>query len=153
MKNRTNFIEEIRYTMSIKAISIYIGLVMLMILTASLTGSLVYAFGMLMSGMTFVTLKFIPNDRENTIKVFKATMGGYFLWMLMLYVLLSTATATSQFLQVEGFLMSVFSFTTFMIPIGYIIWQAQKFRFLVGIGRSKKETIDYIKDHSNDGLN
>ena len=154
MKNRTNFIEEIRHTQGMKAIILYLSLMLLLVLVASLTlGSLIYALVMLMSGITFITLKLIPNDRENTIRVYKATFGGYLLWILMLHVLLLTTPVEAEFLNVMGFLSSIYSFTAFMIPLGYILWQAQKFRFLVGIGRSKKETIDYIKDHGNDGLN
>jgi hypothetical protein len=153
MKNRSNFVTEVKYTEKLKAIALYTSILLLWIVSGVITGleSLIFTLGVLMSGITVVSLKMMPNDRENSLKLFKSTFGGYLLWMIMMHFVLGSVPTTESQLNVRGFLTAMYSFTTFMIPIGYIVWQAQKFRFLLGIGKSKREVIDYYKDHGNDG--
>lgn len=154
MKNRSNYLNEVKYSKKLKTIASYIGLAVLWLVTANVVGmeTLLYTLAVLMLGVTWATVKFIPNDRDASLGTFKITFLGYPLWLLMMHLLTTALTIDGGQLNVMGFLQGTYSFTTFMVPVGYIVWQAKKFSFLLGIGKSKKEAIDYYKDHGNDGL-
>lgn len=109
---------------------------------------LVFTTGTVMCGITAIVLFVCPNDRENTLKAFKGSMAGYFALAIVLKLFVMVADDGSGG---ATFLTSFHDYYLWLAPVGYIIWQAQKIAKLYGNGKSKREAIDYYKDHGNDG--
>ncbi len=87
--------------------------------------------------VTFATAKFIPNDREATIKSFKATFAGYMLWMLMMH-LLTGASFTDQNLPVMAFFKWDKKFYN-IYDSNWLYWMASEEVYLL-IGSWKNKT-------------
>ena len=150
LKNTSNYCTQKRASKKLVSILIYVGLVLLWIFTASFTGrNLIFWTVFIMALITCFVLHFIPNDRNATLKTFKATLAGYCLFIIMMEVLTKVAFNDND--TVAPFMEGFYGFAVFMIPIGYILWQAKKFVHMFGFGRSKRQMLDDYKDHGNDG--
>ena len=69
MKNRSNYLNQAKYAKKLRTMLLYIGLFVLWILVeAFVQNPVIFVGGLLMAGITFLVLKFIPNDRENTLR-------------------------------------------------------------------------------------
>ena len=156
MKNRSNYLNQAKYAKKLRTMLLYIGLFVLWILVeAFVQNPVIFVGGLLMAGITFLVLKFIPNDRENTLKAFKGAFAGHTLYLLMMYLLLYVGLHADQAQNgttALSYINGLFQFSIYLVPIGYVGWQAKKFLGLMGIGKSKRDSIDYYKDHGNDGL-
>lgn len=157
LKNSNNYIESLKSNKKMGTMFMYIGLGLLWALTFGLTkgtgyGGMVYfVFSLVYVMITWATAKFIPNDRDKSLKFFKISFLGYTLFTLLMVIMLKVAVADES--QAFSIMNTIFLASSVMIPFGLIIWQAKKWTFLLGIGRTKEETIRHYKDHGNDGMN
>ena len=153
MQNRSNFLKEVKSNKKLQIGLIYISILILWIvvgfLTSSESGVLVFLLTLLMSVVSGVASFILPNERDKILKQFKVATAGYLLWILMMFIIL-------QVVANEGVTMTIvinmYYITMIMTPVGYVCLTAKKVVDLRGIGKTKRETIDYYKKHGNDGL-
>lgn len=156
MKNRSNYIQDAKHAKKLVSGLILIGDFLLWIFTAIFLKNLaILVCGALMAGTTVLVSIFLSHERENTIFAFKSWLAGYCASLLVFYFIILALEKSPDSISTSGgisFLTGMYSFVIFMIPIGFITWQAKKIVNIRGIlGKSKRETIDYYKDHGNDG--
>lgn len=157
LTNSNNYIESLKSNKKMFTMLIYLGLGLLWAITFGLTkgtgfGGMVYfVFSLIYVMITWATAKFIPNDRDKSLKFFKISFLGYTLFTLLMVIMLRVAVADNS--EAFSVMKTIFLASSVMIPFGLILWQAKKWTFLLGIGKSKEETIRHYKDHGNDGMN
>lgn len=150
MKNNSSYTAQKRASKKLKTLSLYVLLFVLWIFTSIFTGrELIYWTVFVMSLVTAFVVYFIPSDRNSTLKVYKGALAGYCLFILMMELFYKVAVNDND--AYIGFIEGFYGFAIFMIPIGYILWQAKKFVHLFGFGKTKREMLDEYKDHGNDG--
>lgn len=98
-----------------------------------------------MGAVAFLVCFFIPNERGGTLKAYKANMAGFCLYLIILKTF--SVLASGSVAYVNG----IFQLSLFIYPLGFTAWEAKKFMYLLGIGKSRRDSIDYYKDHGNDG--
>lgn len=158
MQNRSNYVNDAIARKKLKTGLILIGDFLLWAFTSIYLGNLaVFVCGLLMVGVTILVGFFLPNERESTCKSFMPWMAGYcatLLVMKFIILAIEASSSTDAIVNASGinFLTGMYSFVIFMLPIGFITWQAKKFINLGGIGKSKRQTMEYYKDHGNDGM-
>lgn len=157
LTNSNNYIESLKSNKKMVTMLQYLGLGLLWAFAFSLAdktlvGKWVYfAFSLIFTGISWATAHFIPNDRDKTLKFYKVSFLGYTLFSLLMIIMLKVAAVDNS--GVQNVMATIFTASSVMIPFGLILWQAKKWTFLLGIGKSKQETIAHYKDHGNDGLN
>lgn len=157
LTNSNNYIESLKSNKKMITMFIYIGLGLLWAVTFGLTkgtgyGGMVYfVFSLIYVIITWATAKFIPNDRDKSLKFFKVSFLGYTLFTLLMVIMIKVAVADES--QAFSVMNTIFIASSVMIPFGLILWQAKKWTFLLGIGKTKEQTIKDIKEHGNDGMN
>lgn len=160
-KNSTNFLEQIKFKKKNLIRLMYLGLFMLWIIGYIMIkkielntseANVYFVFGFVFAVVSLATAKFIPNDRDKTLKFFKTGLLGYSLFTVLFELLIFAANTGNDGGTTEQVLRTVCTFSRVLIPLGLIIWQAKKWTFLTGINKSKKQAIDYIKKHGNDGM-
>lgn len=110
--------------------------------------------------MGAVTAFFVKDDQENTVKGTKTSIAGYLLFLLMYrFVIQKVGGLTSQEIAVSlginvtaaagmavsAWLQNILLISVVSIPIGYLVWCAQKFKTFHGRER-KTDAFDRIKD-------
>ena len=110
--------------------------------------------------MGAVTAFFVKDDQENTVKGTKTSIAGYLLFLLMYrFVIQKVGGLTSQEIAVSlginvtaaagmavsAWLQNILLISAVSIPIGYLVWCAQKFKTFHGRER-KTDAFDRIKD-------
>lgn len=157
LTNSNNYVESLKSNKKMVTMLQYLGLGLLWAFTFSLAANSTvgkwtyFAFSLIFTVISWATAHFIPNDRDKTLKFYKISFLGYTLFSLLMIVMLKVAALDQSGLQ--NIMNTIFTASSVMIPFGLILWQAKKWTFLLGIGRSKQETINHYKDHGNDGLN
>lgn len=162
-KNQTNIIEHLKFKKKNVIRLSYVGVFVLWIagyfmiqeIEGSISESYMYfAFGLAFAVISLVTAKFIPNDRDKTLDFFKFGMLGFNLYTILFEILLLACNlggndSTTTF----SVLKSICGYSRVIIPIGMIIWQAKKWTFLTKVNKSKRQAIEHLKNHANDGMN
>ena len=156
MLNKSNYLEETKYSKKLKMGVFYIFIFLVWLMSVLLTRKLlVFGFGALMAGVTYITSYLIPNDRDVTLSSFRWTMLGYSGFVIMMHIVLllsyNDALAGTDTGTTYGFANNIFSFSTLLIPLGFVGWQLKKFTVFYGGKHSKKKTTEYLKRHGNDG--
>lgn len=161
MYNETNIIEKLKFKKANISRFIYLIVVFLWIFGYFMIkwaennqsqANVYYIFGLAFAGISFATAKFIKNDRDKTLNFFKFGLLGYVLFIILWEAIIMGAKAGGDE-NTAQWLMTFCMYTKIMIPIGLIIWQAKKWTFLTGINKNKRDTIDHLKNHGNDGMN
>ena len=151
MKNRSNFVHEMKYSKKLKNTITYLAIFILWIVVVNVVqaGTLVFILVSIMGAVGVVVARFVQNDSDNTTKSFKITTSGFLLYILLMYII-------RVYLSKSGISISVFDniyfITMIMTPVGYVTWQAKKIAQMRGIGLSKRKAMEYYKDHGNDGM-
>lgn len=162
MYNQNNFVEKMKFKKKNINRLIYLGVFVswvvgyLMILKISKSYSMAYFFfaiGLSFSVLSLATAKFIPNDRESTLNFFKFGMLGYSLYIILFQILIFAVNAGGNDSPIGNTMYNIFMYSTIVVPIGLILWQAKKWMFLTGIMKNKRDAISHIKKHGNDGMN
>ena len=152
MKNRSNFLQEIKSNKKLSITLIYLAILILWIIVCYLTkndgGTIVFLLTLLMSLVSAVASFLLPNDRDSILRNFKIASAGYLLWILMMYVILTVVDTEGITITIIN---NMYYITMIMTPVGFICIQAKKIVQLRGIGKTKRETIEYYKKHGNDG--
>ncbi len=151
MKNRSNYVEEIKSSKKLKNNILYISILFLWFLTVSVIqtgGIIVFFLTLVVSVVTYVTSLLLPNERENVLKHWKIGVSGYLLSMLLVYSIIYLAA--SQSIEI-GILNNMYYITMIFVPISLSGLQVKKIAYLFGIGKTKRETIEYYQEHGNDG--
>ena len=157
--NETNIIEKIKFKKANISRLTYLIIGFLWILGfylikwAETDGQAIiyYIFGLAFVGISFVTALVIKNDRDKTLGFFKYGLLGYVLFTILWEALILGAKMGGDD-SVVNVLSSIALYSKITVPIGMIIWQAKKWTFLTGINKSKKDTIDDLTNHGNDGM-
>ena len=158
--NETNFLEKMKFKKKNISILTYlitfalwlVGYFMIKWVEKSdSSANVYYVFGMSYAAISFITALVIKNDRDKTLSFFKFGLLGYVLFTILFEGLIFAADAGGNTGNIKNILVSVCSFSRILIPLGMIIWQAKKWTFLTGINKSKKDTIDHLRNHGNDG--
>lgn len=156
--NRSNYAAQSRAAHHRVSLLMYLGVLALWLFACAFEGTgedrrigiLIFVAGLVMAAVTIGVLIFVPADRENTLKAFKGSMAGYCAFMILMKTFL-LIVGNDTTIYGAAFLSGFHSYFVFLFPIGYIVWQAQKFVKLSGVGKTKRQAIDYYKDHGNDG--
>lgn len=156
MFNRSNFIEETKYSKKLKIGIFYAIIFASWMLAVAITGrNLIFGLGALMSVVTVVTSKFIPSDRDVTLSSFRWTMLGYAGFAIMMHFIIlithNDAISGAGGGNAYNFANVTFDFSSILIPLGFVGWQLKKFTIFYGGKHSKKKTMEYLKKHGNDG--
>ena len=161
-KNETNIIEHLKFKKTnISRLTYLIVLVIwitgyFMIRAIEKSNSwanVYYAFGLAFTAISFVTALVIKNDRDKTLSFFKYGLLGYTLFIILFELLIFASKKGGSDGNAEQILIAVCSYSKILIPLGMIIWQAKKWTFLTGINKNKRDTIEHLKNHGNDGMN
>lgn len=161
-ENETNFIERMKFKKGNISRLTYLGVFVAWIIGYFMIkwvegnnaqANVYYVFGMAFTIITFITAWVIKNDRDKTLSFFKFGMLGYTGFVILLEFLLLAASKGGDDGSTYKLLVSICSAMRIMTPLGLIIWQAKKWTFLTGINKSKRDTIDDLKNHGNDGMN
>ena len=150
MKNNSSYTAQKRASRKLRTVALYVLLFVLWMFTSIFTGrELIYWTVLVMALVTSFVVYFIPTDKTSTLKTFKGALAGYCLFIIMMELFSRVANADND--AYAGFIEGFYGFSIFMIPIGYILWQAKKFVHLFGFNKTKREMLDEYKDHGNDG--
>lgn len=161
-KNETNIVEHLKFKKANISRFIYMGVFLLWLIGFFLIrwieksdswANVYYVFGMCFSFISFVTAFVIKNDRDKTLSFFKYGLLGYTLFIVLFELLILAASKGGNDGGAYQILVAVCSYSKILIPLGMIIWQAKKWTFLTGINKNKRDTIDHLKSHGNDGMN
>lgn len=153
MKNRSNYLSEIKYSKKLKSMIVYIALFGLWIITAFYVSKwtpVIFVLQFLMALMTIAIGLYIPNERDKVLKEFKVASVGYLLWLFIVYFVLDFTAKTIG--EEIALINNIFVITIFMVPIGYFGFVGKKALHVLGIGKTKKETAEYYSKHGNDGF-
>lgn len=112
----------------------------------------------LMWVMSAITAFFVAGERENTIRQAKLSILGYCLLLLLYRFVLQKISGinTSQLgaslniattagnIATSGLLQNLLVYLSVMVPIGYLIWCAQKFKVFRKT-RTRQEELESLK--------
>lgn len=160
--NETNIVEKLKFKKGSISRLTYLGVFIAWIFAYFMIkwvegnnsqANIFYVFGMAFVGISFITALVIKNDRDKTLSFFKFGMLGYVLFIILFEALLFAAKKGGDDGSTYNMLKTICSGTRIITPLGMIIWQAKKWTFLTGINKNKRDTIDHLKNHGNDGMN
>ncbi len=161
-KNQTNLIESLKFKKKNLVRLSYLGVFLLWIIGyfmikkieySNSEANLYFVFGLTFAIVSLVTAKFIPNDRDKTLGFFKVGMAGYTLYTILFEILMLAANIGGNDGNTAMVLRTVCGYSRAIIPLGLVLWQAKKWTFLTGINKNKRQTIEELKKHGNDGMN
>ena len=161
-KQGTNIVEQLKFKKANISRIVYllvfmiwlIGYFMIKVIEKSNSwANVYYAFGLSFTAISFITALVIKNDRDKTLSFYKYGLLGYTLFIVLFELLIFASQKGGNDGNAETILIAVCSYSKILIPLGLIIWQAKKWTFLTGINKNKRDTIDYLKKHGNDGMN
>jgi hypothetical protein len=156
LRNTSNYAFDQRMKAKLKAAGIYAGLFVLWIAVCAIskglynganTPMILFTGGLMMTIVTFAVCQWIPNERHSTLRAYKMNMAGFLFYMLILQGLMFASGSSTA----ASYLTTLYAFSQYIYPLGYIAWEGKKFAYLMGIGKTRRESIDYYKDHGNDG--
>ena len=158
--NETNIVEKMKFKKANISRLTYLGVGFLWILGfylikwAETDGQafVYYILGLAFSGITFITALVIQNDKDKTLSFFKFGLLGYVLYVILCEVLIIAARKGNDE-SLTNLISQIAMSSRIVTPIGMIGWQAKKWTFLTGINKNKRDTIDHLTKHGNDGMN
>lgn len=163
MLNRTQYVAKQKFrrrlVISLTNLCIFIvlllGYILIMNIEKNTSQANVYfILALVLALESAVAIVLIPNDREGTFRTFKWGILGYALATILFEVIIFGATRGNDGGgDIMRALTQIRFYITLITPIGLIIWQGKRFMHLTGIGKSKRDTIEYLKKHGNDGMN
>lgn len=162
LTNETNFLINLKFRkknlIRLSYLGIFllylIGSIMIKNVEKNMSEAYVYfGFGLAFATISFATAKFIPNDRDKTLKFFKTGILGYSLFIILFELLIFLANMGGDGGMTINTIKSICTFSKILIPLGLILWQAKKWTFLTGINKNKRDAINHIRENGNNGLN
>ena len=159
-KNETNFVEKLKFKKANTSRIIYfvicflwiLGFYLIKIAETNSQAFIYFIFGTAFAGISFATALVIKNDRERTLTFFKFGLLGYVLFIILWEALIMAAKAGGDE-SVVSVIVSISLYSKITVPIGLVTWQAKKWLSLTGINKNKRDTIDHLTNHGNDGMN
>ena len=162
MYNTTDYInrEKFRKKLVISLVNLVIFITLLLgyILIINIEGNtsqanVYFILALVIALESAVAVVVIPNEREGTFATFKWGMLGYALATILFEIIIFGAYSGNGGEDIIRALSQIRFYITLITPIGLIIWQGKRFMHLTGIGKNKRDTIEHLKKHGNDGMN